>query len=38
MLLPVVPQTNKKNNIQAAPIRQYLEGTVVPVLMQGMQV
>ncbi|KAL6765473.1 protein dpy-30 [Haematococcus lacustris] len=28
---------HKKLNIQAAPIRHYLEGTVVPVLMQGLQ-
>lgn len=27
----------KKINLTAAPIRQYLEATVVPVLMQGMQ-
>lgn len=28
---------HKKINLAAAPIRQYLEATVVPVLMQGMQ-
>mmetsp|Transcript_33255 Transcript_33255/g.40219 ORF Transcript_33255/g.40219 Transcript_33255/m.40219 type:complete len:98 (-) Transcript_33255:441-734(-) len=26
-----------KLNMQALPIRQYLEGTVVPILLQGMQ-
>mmetsp|Transcript_9219 Transcript_9219/g.16219 ORF Transcript_9219/g.16219 Transcript_9219/m.16219 type:complete len:98 (+) Transcript_9219:106-399(+) len=28
---------HKKLNMQAAPIRHYLEAAVVPVLMQGMQ-
>ncbi|GLC61486.1 hypothetical protein PLESTB_001761800 [Pleodorina starrii] len=28
---------HKKINLAAVPIRQYLEATVVPVLMQGMQ-
>jgi protein dpy-30 len=29
--------THKKVAVQALPIRQYLEATVVPILMQGMQ-
>eukprot|EP00798_Chlamydomonas_sp_ICE-L_P017889 gene17889-24281_t len=32
-----IQRQNNKLNLQSAPIRQYLEGTVVPTLMQGLQ-